>query len=276
MLEKFTLFLEQDTFISKSFIVISKIVIIVLFALIIKKLLVGLVLRYLDNKGTKQSLTLKAISESIIKYLIYFFALTAILDIFKVSLTSIIALAGLGSVAIGFGAQSLVKDVITGAFIIFEEQFAVGDYVELIGKSGMVEKIGLRTTLVRNSLTNEQYIIPNSEIKIVTNRSKDFQRALVNFEIPYEVDIDATVEIIRRALGEKLRDKSRLLSEPSVYGATAFNASGINIRVTCDTINGEVWAIEREIRNIVKKALDEHQISIPYTTQTINISNQDQ
>lgn len=276
MLEKFTLFLEQDTFISKSFIVISKIVIIVLFALIIKKLLVGLVLRYLDNKGTKQSLTLKAISESIIKYLIYFFALTAILDIFKVSLTSVIALAGLGSVAIGFGAQSLVKDVITGAFIIFEEQFAVGDYVELIGKSGMVEKIGLRTTLVRNSLTNEQYIIPNSEIKIVTNRSKDFQRALVNFEIPYEVDIDATVEIIRRALGEKLRDKSRLLSEPSVYGATAFNASGINIRVTCDTINGEVWAIEREIRNIVKKALDEHQISIPYTTQTINISNQDQ
>ena len=271
MLEKIEQFFNQNTITSNVLLTLIRILIILVIAAILKNLLTSFVLRYLDKKGTKQSITLKTVAASAIKYLVYFFVATAVLDIFDVSFTSIIAVAGIGSVAIGFGAQSLVKDVITGAFILFEDQFSVGDYVQLEGKSGTVEKIGLRTTLIRNALNNEQYIIPNSQISIVTNQSKEFQRALVHFELPYEVALEPTLKIIETALANNLEDKNRLLSDPVVYGAVAFNESGINVRITCDTVIGEVWAVERDIRKIVKTCLENENISIPYPTRTVHV-----
>lgn len=274
MLKQISLFLEQNTLLAKIISYAFSIILILIIAAIIKRITTKIVLNYLDKKGTKQSITLKGVAESTIKYLISFFVVTAILDQFGVSFTSIMAVAGIGSVAIGFGAQSLVKDVITGAFILFEDQFGVGDYVELKGKSGQVEKIGLRTTLVRNVLNNEMYIIPNSEISVVTNQTRDFQRALVHFELPYDVALEPTLKIVEDAL-EKIEDKNRLLGKPIVYGAVAFNESGINVRVTCDTISGEVWSVERDIRKIVKSCLEAENIEIPYPTQTVHIIEED-
>lgn len=272
MIETIKTFLLANTTITKILTVSAKILSILIFAAIINKLLTNFVMRYLEKKGTKQSLTLKGIASTVIKYLMYFFVVTAVLDIFGISFSSIIAVAGIGSVAIGFGAQSLVKDVITGAFILFEDQFAVGDFVELQGKTGTVEKVGLRTTLIRNALNNEQYIIPNSEISIVTNKTKEFQRAAVSFEVPYEVKLLDAFKIIEDALKANISGDPRLLSEPNLISATAFNESGVGFRITCDTINGEVRAVERDIRKIVKIALDEAGIEIPYKTQTIHIA----
>ncbi len=274
MLNNLSLFLEENKMLADILSVFARIIIILIIAEIGKRILTNFILRYLDRKGTKQSITLKTVAASTINILVYFFVLTAVLDIFGVSFTSIIAVAGIGSVAIGFGAQSLVKDVITGAFILFEDQFAVGDYVELKGKSGIVEKIGLRTTYVRNALNNEQYIIPNSEISIVTNLSKGHQRAVVNFELSYETKLAPTLKLLEEALQANLQGKERLLSEPVIFGATAFNDSGINVRITCDTITGEVWSVERDIRKIVKICLDDNNIEIPYPTRTIHVINQ--
>lgn len=272
MLENIEKFLQSGTVLSNVVIIGLRVLLIVVIGIVARSFFTKMAMRYLDRKGTKQSITFKAVTESLIKYLIYFFVITAILDIFEVSFTSIIAVAGIGSVAIGFGAQSLVKDIITGAFILFEDQFGVGDYVELKDKSGRVEKIGLRTTLVRNGLNNEMYIIPNSEISIVTNKTKDFQRAVVHFELPYEVELEPTLRLIESALTQ-LEDNGRLLSKPTVYGAVAFNESGINVRITCDTVNGQVWAVEREIRKIVKTCLEKANISIPYPTRTVHVIN---
>lgn len=272
MIETIETFLLSHVALSKALKVGLKILTIIIVAAIINKLLTNFVLRYLEKKGTKQSLTLKGIASTVIKYLMYFFVVTAVLDIFGISFSSIIAVAGIGSVAIGFGAQSLVKDVITGAFILFEDQFAVGDFVELEGRVGTVEKVGLRTTLIRNALNNEQYIIPNSQISIVTNKTKEFQRAAVNFEVPYEVKLTEAIKVLEDALKANIYGDKRLLGEPNIISATAFNESGVGIRITCDTINGEVWAVERDIRKIVKIALDEAGIEIPYKTQTIHIA----
>ena len=271
MFEQIEIYLENNVLVADILAVLLDLITIVVIAAIAKKVITKIVVSYLEKKGTKQSITLKGVAESTIKYLILFFVVTAVLDVFGVPFTSIVAVAGIGSVAVGFGAQSLVKDVITGAFILFEDQFGVGDFVELENKSGRVENVGLRTTLVRNPLNNEVYIIPNSEIKIVTNQTRDFQKALVHFELPYDTDLKSTMILVEKAIRDNLPNQDRLLSEPTVVGAISFNESGISIRVNCDTISGEVWAVERDIRVVIKECLDENNISMPYPTQDVNI-----
>lgn len=126
---------------------------------------------FLRRKPTERE-TLTQVFTSGAKYIINFFVICGVLDIFGISVTSILAVAGVGSVAIGFGAQTLIKDVITGIFILVEEQYGVGDDVVLATRSGIVEKIELRTTTLRNHDLDEIYIIPHSTITTVTNKSR--------------------------------------------------------------------------------------------------------
>lgn len=222
----------------------------------------------------RKSKTISTITESVVKYIIYFFAFCQILTLLGVDITSIIAVAGVGSVAIGFGAQSLVQDLISGIFILMEDQFGVGDIISIDGLSGTVENISIRTTRIRGTDGN-LHIIPNGHVNIVTNMSKGFNRAVVDIGISYEEDIDSAIAVMTDELKNLYNEKkiNGLLKEPEVLGVTDLADNHVTIRITADSQIGENWQIEREIRRFIKKRLDKEGICIPYPQRVVHLVN---
>lgn len=212
--------------------------------------------------------TLSALSQSILKYILYFIAGIMILEQFGVNTNSLIATAGIGGVAIGFGAQSLVKDVIAGFFILFEEQYAVGDMVTIGDVTGTVIDIGLRTTKIR-SFSGEVTIIPNGQISKVVNRSCDNILAIVDVNIAYEEDINDAMRIMGDVARKYAAENENIVEEPQVLGVIDLGDYGITIRLIAKTANMQKWAVERELRKRIKEAFDDNKIKIPYPRKFI-------
>lgn len=181
-----------------------------------------------------------------------------------------VALASVGGFAVGFGAQSLVKDVINGFFILFEDQYGVGDYVTIGKFSGIVETMGLRTTIIKD-LNGDVHLIPNGSVTEVTNHSKGNIRFLVDVEIAYEEDINRAIDVITNEC--KIFEKeNKDIKEPiEVWGVTSLNAYGITIRVAGRSKPLSQWKMERDLRKKLKEAIDKAGIEIPYPkTEIIN------
>lgn len=207
--------------------------------------------------------TMKGLIKSIVKYVVYFVAFTSIIKAFGTDVTALITAAGVGGLAFGFGAQNLVRDVITGFFILFEDQFSVGSYVEIGGVEGTVEEMTLRVTKIRG-FNGDLYIVPNGEIKRVTNKSSGKMRALVEMSIAYEEDIDRAIKVLNQA-SEELRNKEiRILEGPKVLGVSALGATEVVISVMAKTVPMEQWEVERLMRKSFKEAFDREKIEIPY------------
>lgn len=197
-----------------------------------------------------------------VKYIIYFFALGTILTQFGVPVQSILAVAGIGSVAIGFGAQSLVKDVITGVFILLEDQLAPGDMVTIGAIKGEVETLGLRTTRIR-SIDGFLHIIPNSSISIVTNMSRDYKRVTLNINILYENNMDTIVKVLNTTIKDFAKNSDALLSDPKILGVSEVGENYVTITVIADCKVGEdALEVERRMRKFIKENLDESGITI--------------
>lgn len=227
----------------------------------------------LNNKlSERKKQTLSEVLSSVCKYTIWFIAICSILTNFGVNVSSLIAVAGVGSVAIGFGAQSLVQDVITGMFILFEDQFGVGDIVRLETLTGTVETIGIRSTRIR-SVDGDLHIIPNGMIKIITNMSKEFNRATIDIGIAYEENIDKVLDIMKDEVNKIYTQKliDGLIAEPNVLGIIDLADSAVVVRILADTQIGENWHVEREIRRIMKKRLDKEKIEIPYCKRVVKL-----
>lgn len=227
----------------------------------------------LNNKlSERKKQTLSEVLSSVCKYTIWFIAICSILTNFGVNVSSLIAVAGVGSVAIGFGAQSLVQDVITGMFILFEDQFGVGDIVRLETLTGTVETIGIRSTRIR-SVDGDLHIIPNGMIKIITNMSKEFNRATIDIGIAYEENIDKVLDIMKDEVNKIYTQKliDGLMAEPNVLGIIDLADSAVVVRILADTQIGENWHVEREIRRIMKKRLDKEKIEIPYCKRVVKL-----
>lgn len=207
--------------------------------------------------------TLSSLTKNILRYVIYFVAIYSILEILGLKMGSILAVAGIGSLAIGFGAQSLVKDVITGFFIIFEDQFGVGDYITINNFSGIVEEIGLRVTKVRD-FSGDLNIIPNGEITFVTNHSKGAMRALVSIGISYDEDVDRVIEILNKICNEVKEDRDDILEGPSVLGITNFKDSTVEVTIIAKTKPMQQWQVERDLRYRIKQAFDDNNVDFPY------------
>lgn len=207
--------------------------------------------------------TLSSLTKNILRYVIYFVAVYSILEILGFRMGSILAVAGVGSLAVGFGAQSLVKDVITGFFVIFEDQFGVGDYITTNNFSGIVEEIGLRITKVRD-FSGDLHIIPNGEIKVVTNHTRGGMRALVNIGISYEEDVDKVTNVLTKICDEIKNDRDDILEGPSVLGITGFNDSSVEVTVVAKTKPMQQWAVERDLRYRIKQVFDDMKIEFPY------------
>ena len=247
----------------------------IIIANIIIKILIKITKRSFalrSKLSERKKQTLCEVIESVIKYGIWFIAGCSILSNFGVNIASLIAVAGVGSVAIGFGAQSLVQDIITGMFILFEDQFGVGDIITVDNLTGTVESIGLRSTRIR-SVDGDLYILPNGSIKIITNMSKEYNRAVVDIGVAYEENIDKVLNVMKDEMKNIYINKKLegLISEPQVLGVIDLADSAVIIRILADTQIGENWHVEREIRRIMKNRFDKENIEIPYTKRVIEI-----
>lgn len=218
--------------------------------------------------------TLMSLTKNILRYVIYFIAAASILKIFNIEMTSILAVAGIGSLAIGFGAQNLVKDVISGFFIIFEDQFGVGDYITINNFSGLVEEVGLRTSKIRD-FSGDLHIIPNGEIKTVTNHTRGSMRALVNVGIPYEEDVDRIINVLTQICEDIKKSRNDVIEGPTVLGITDFQDSQVLITIIAKTEPMKQWEVERDIRYRIKKVFDREKITFPYPHTDVTITNID-
>ena len=217
-------------------------------------------------EAKKRAHTLGNILRHALILVISFIALLMILGELGIQLGPLLATAGIGALAIGFGAQSLVQDVISGFFIILENQYRIGDAIEVAGVSGLVESVSLRRTVLRD-LEGKVHTIPNGEIKIVSNLSKEWARSVLDVGISYREDVDHVLEILGQIGSELAAEepwKSAILEPLQVFGVERFGDSQLVIRVVVKTVPLKQWKVGRELRKRIKIRFDEKGIQIPF------------
>jgi moderate conductance mechanosensitive channel len=247
--------------------IIESIVVLVIGKLVIKignKFIDNLVRSKKKDGNDRRKNTLIMLLKSIMRYGVYFFAAMIVLSIFNVPIASLLAGAGIIGLGIGFGSQNLVKDIINGFFILFEDQFGVGDYIKAAGVEGLVEEIGLRTTSIRN-FGGELHIIPNGEINQVTNYSTGNMRVMVDVGVAYEEDPAHVIEVLENLCAEIAQEKGEFITDgPTVLGVNELASSSVVIRILARVLPMEQWQIARYIRRRIKERLDELGIEIAY------------
>ena len=219
------------------------------------------------NKATPEAVrraeTTRNIVSSIVGYIGYFLVFALVLGIFGLDITSILAAAGVVGVAIAFGAQSLVKDLLAGLFIWGEGSMAVGDLVSINDMSGTVEAITIRTTCLRN-FNGNLCTIPNGEIRSITNMSRGFKRAIVNIPCPYEENTARLVEMIREEMAVAAEEIDGIESVPDVMSIVSFEKNAVQVQIAVACPVGEHWRIERDIRSRVKARFDKEGVIMPH------------
>lgn len=211
----------------------------------------------------RREATLIKLLDNVLTYVVSFIAFVMVLDVLGVDVKALVAGAGIVGLAVGFGAQNLVRDIITGFFIIFEDQFSVGDYVQIGQFVGTVEEIGLRTTKIK-SWTGELHIIPNGNITEVTNYSINNSVAVVDVNIAYSEDIERAEQVLSEFISTLEGRYEDMVDVPTILGVQNLGTSDVTIRVTCETKPMCHYGIARSLRKDIKVCLDQHGIEVPY------------
>ena len=208
--------------------------------------------------------TLFPLLRSVAFYVITFTVIVHLLKrVFNFDTGTLLASASVLGVALGFGSQSLVKDVIGGFFILFENQFAVGEYIKAGEFSGTVEEIGLRATRLRD-WGGELHIVPNGSITAVTNYNRGKMRALVDIHLPYDEDLDRAMSVMHSVCEEvSMEFGEKIVEAPTVQGVIQFGERHAVLRVVAYTLPNEQWGLERELRRRIHKAFLQAGIRIP-------------
>jgi small conductance mechanosensitive channel len=247
----------------------------ILAVILIGRLIVVVASRFVDRlverHGRREVLfteerrlqTLAGLAKSLIRYAVYFIVAVTVLDLSGVETRSILLGAGVAGLAVGFGAQNLVRDVLSGVFILLEDQFSVGDYISLGTIDGIVEEMGLRTTRIR-AFGGEVHIIPNGTIERVTNFSRGSIRVLFEVEIAYEEDTSRVIGIVQEVLDRFAAESEVVTEGPKVLGVSQLGQSGVSLMVWAKVKPMEQWAVGRELRLRIKEAFDRAGIEIPY------------
>lgn len=222
----------------------------------------------IGHSAQRRQKTLLALTKSVVRYTLYFVAGVMLLQQLGLNTASILAAAGIGGLAVGFGAQNLVKDVISGFFIIFEDQFAVGDEVSIGNYNGIVEEMGIRSTKVRG-FGGELFIIPNGQIAEVTNFTGGSMRVMFDVGIAYEADVDKALRVLADACQEAARTIPGIVEGPEVLGVQDLADSSVNVRILARATGERRWAVERDLKLAVKKCLDAEGVEIPYPHRTL-------
>jgi moderate conductance mechanosensitive channel len=209
--------------------------------------------------------------KSVVTGIIVAVAVTMMLSEVGVDIAPIIASAGIVGIALGFGAQSLVKDFLSGVFMIIEDQYGVGDQVDLGEAIGTVEAVTLRITRVRD-VNGTVWYVPNGQIMRVGNQSQNWARTVLDVNVAYHEDIAR----VRRVLSEVAHDlwededfKSQVIEEPEIWGVQALAVDGVTVRVVLKTTPGEQWAVARELRQRIKARFDHAGIAMPFPQRVV-------
>ena len=211
----------------------------------------------------QRSETFRSIITSVFSYIMFFILATVILRLFGVDVTSLLAAAGVVGIALAFGAQTLVKDLLSGLFIWGEGSIAVGDLVSINGLDGTVEAITIRTTSIRNYNGNV-YCIPNGDIRTIANMSRGFKRAIVNVPCPYEENQERLVAMVKEEMETAAKEVDGINAVPDVMSIVAFDKNSVRLQVAVVCPVGEHWRIEREIRTRIKARFDKEGIVMPH------------
>ena len=223
------------------------------------------------ERSRQRALTLGAVLRGTSTTIVYLMGLMIALGEIGLDLGPLLAGAGIVGLAIGFGAQSLVADFIAGVFVIIEDQYGVGDWVDVGSASGTVERVSLRTTVLRDA-HGTVWVVPNGEVRRVGNSSQLWARTVLDLEVAYDTDIDKAATIIKDVadqLWEEQLEVATILEEPVVSGVQSFGADSIAIRLSVKTEPGEQWSTGRILRARIKKAFDTYGIEIPFPQRTV-------
>jgi small conductance mechanosensitive channel len=253
------------------------IIVLTILALALVQIVAGRAVRAVEamkplRTGRRQQLiTVIHVFQWAMHILILISAGLVLLSTLGVDITPILASAGLTGLALSLGAQSLIKDFIGGIFILVENQYAVGDTIEVGGVLGEVERISLRTTCVRD-VNGYLFVVPNGEVRIVANQSRDWSRAMVDVGVAYEADLDRALRVLGGAAEDFVEDPTfgpQLLEAPKVLGPLSLGDSAITVRVMVKTEVGQHWGVARELRKRLLSACEREGIELPYPRQEV-------
>lgn len=230
-----------------------------------------------SERAHQRTRTLGVLFKSVAGAVIYLAAILEVLSEFGLNLGPLIAGAGIAGVALGFGAQSIVKDLLSGIFMLIEDQYGVGDVIDCGDATGTVEVVGLRTTRIRD-VSGTLWHVPNGTISRVGNYSQGWARVVLDVGVAYDTDIEAASDVIKGAADELWRENlenATIVEEPTIAGVQALDADAVVIRVMAKTEPSEQWATGRLLRQRIKVALDEAGIEIPFPQRTVWMRNGD-
>lgn len=219
---------------------------------------------------SKKAETVQTLTNSIVKYLIYFFAVMGILGVLGLgtAVSSMLAAAGIGGIIIALGAQSLVKDIMSGMFMLFENQLIVGEYIKIGDDEGTVEAVTLRTTTIVK-FTGEAMTIPNGSIGTVINYSRGGHLAIIDMPISYDTDIEKAGKIMHEAGLDYMAAHDNILEEPRVLGIIEFGDSEMVLRMIMRVQPLTHWETERALRKAIKESFDKNGVAIPYPHRVV-------
>lgn len=216
--------------------------------------------------------TLTYLLHNIVRYTVYFIFIMMSLQTLHFHIGTLLAGAGIAGLAIGFGAQNIIKDLFSGFFILFEDQYAVGDYVTINGQTGTIKQIGIRLTQLQ-IWTGEMVSIPNGLIEQVTNYSRTNSLAVIDVGVNYATDLRQALDILNQIMMEEKETNADIVGAVNVLGVQALEASDILLRVTAECNPTTQYSVRRMVYLKIKEAFDAAGIDIPVPQQVVEIKN---
>ena len=229
------------------------------------------------ERASARSETIGQVLRSIAAVAILSIVTLTILGEVGINLGPLIAGAGIAGVALGFGAQTIVRDFLAGMFMLIEDQYGVGDIIDVGDAQGTVEKVSLRTTTVRD-VQGTLWHVPNGEIRRIANFSQLWSRALIDIDVAYGADLRFAEGVVQHVADEMWGDPEwggdEIVDQPEVWGVQNLGADGVTIRLVVKTEPSQQWKVERELRHRIKEAFDEAGIEIPFPQRTVWVRNE--
>jgi small conductance mechanosensitive channel len=253
-------------------IVVALLILLRLARFVLNRTFSAIAARREDGEAAKRLNTLRSVIGYGVTVGIVGVALMMIFDKLGINIGPVLAAAGIVGLAVGFGAQQLVQDIISGFFILIEDQIRVGDVVNIAGKGGLVEKVSLRMTVLRDLSGNVHYV-RNGQIDVITNMTKDFSYWLLELGIDYGEDPDRVTEVMREVSAEMETDPEfgkDILEPIEVLGLNEFGDSSMVVAARLKTRPIRQWAVGREFRRRLKRAFDARGITIPFPQMTVS------
>ncbi len=252
-------------------IIILALVALKVASLLSKRILGPLIKEEFEEEAKKRAQTLNSLIRYIFTVIILAVAIMMILGEFGIEIGPVLAAAGIVGLAVGFGAQHLVQDIISGFFILMDDSIRVGDVVNIAGKGGLVERVNLRVTVLRDLAGNVHYV-RNGQIDVVTNMTKEYSHYVFDIGVAYREDVDQVIGLIRE-VDEGLRAddafKDDILAPIEVFGLDQFADSAVIIKARTKTKPIKQWSVGREFNRRLKKKFDEKGIEIPFPHITL-------